>query len=615
MSVLLHPMPPGLMPAPRRLSRWALCLAAGLSLTLAGCGGGGAQDEGGGTPPPADITVIEGAVVKGPVEGAEVCAHRPAGAGAGALLGACVRTAADGSYRLEVPAVSGLVLLQARGGSYVDETTGVRTTVAAEAVLSTLATLTGGRFTAAVTPLTTLAANATLADGSPSAAAFAAQLQTVRDTFGLPGALDLAATLPQVGVEGDAYAAALAVVSRMVADGLPLAELLSTVDPQALREAWEAAAGGGGGGGGTEPPQPEISATGTLTVTGGRRDFTPQADGFEVKVNELSVQYAFTRETVVQQGSALVTQTERVELTTDRSGQVTFVSYLDDADALALYTCFSACGVTVSAPAGTRHPVTVRFDGTALSGGRSLQGSLTGEVAGAVWHPLEMPRGTDGLVAVNGVSQTVAFSQYDRSSLSGVVSRNLSLSLMDGSTVGVSQRGDGAATVTRVTSGGAFQMCFSACRVTLTDVAGGVTVAFDATPLSEGVTLGNTLFVARTTGQVSGGEGLSVTPDESSVSAFNDTLRYTFVDTAGLSSVLVEFRGGQVVSASVNFGGKLETYQCQAGGGLGAPTCAGITLAADRRTVRLANVSLAQFTLSGFGATRSFSGELVATGY
>ena len=54
-------------------------------------------------PPAAATTTVSGAVVKGPVSGAQVCAFAVAGSARGAALGSCTTTDASGNYSFAVP--------------------------------------------------------------------------------------------------------------------------------------------------------------------------------------------------------------------------------------------------------------------------------------------------------------------------------------------------------------------------------------------------------------------------------------------------------------------------------------------------------------------------------
>jgi hypothetical protein len=221
--------------------------ALSAALWLAACGG--SDDDTSAAPAPAPpvvlATQVTGSVVKGPLAGAEVCGFAVEGSARGAALGSCVTTDAEGNYTLSVPVGSGPLWLEATGGTYTDEATGVLTTLPAGVVLTTLATANGGDVSAVLTPLTTLALNAARAavgDGALDAAAFEAAATALLATFGLPATLDLATEVPAFGEQPNAYGEALTIISRMVAAGLALADLLATADPAELQAAYAAAA-------------------------------------------------------------------------------------------------------------------------------------------------------------------------------------------------------------------------------------------------------------------------------------------------------------------------------------------------------------------------------------
>jgi hypothetical protein len=225
---------------------FTLC-ALSAALFLAACGGDD-DDTTAAAPvvvPPA-VTQLTGAVVKGPVAGAQVCGYAVAGSARGAALGTCVTTDANGNYTLSLPVASGPLWLEASGGSYTDEATSAAATLPAGSVLASLATANGGNVTAMLTPLTTLALNAARAavgsTGTLDAAAFQAAATALLATFDLPATLDLTSTLPAFGTAANDYGTALTIVSRMVAAGLTLADLLATANPADLQAAYQAAA-------------------------------------------------------------------------------------------------------------------------------------------------------------------------------------------------------------------------------------------------------------------------------------------------------------------------------------------------------------------------------------
>lgn len=151
----LCPPPDMRLPERRPAVRTALAQASILAaVVLAGCGGGGG---GGDDPAPLTTATVTGAVVKGAVGGAAVCAYRIEGGAQGDRL-ACITSASDGSFSLTVPADGTPLWFQAHAGPgrYTDELTGDEAALDADLrsaqtiVPATLATV-------MLTPLTELA--------------------------------------------------------------------------------------------------------------------------------------------------------------------------------------------------------------------------------------------------------------------------------------------------------------------------------------------------------------------------------------------------------------------------------------------------------------------------
>lgn len=200
---------------------------------LVACGGGDAST--------ASATVISGSVVKGPVTGATVCAYDITGGSKGAATGACVPTDADGFYKLSLPQVSGSVLLEANGGTYIDETTAVRTSVTASSTFSSITSTSGGNVAAAITPLTTIAVNAARVAGTLSPTGFSQQVTNVLTAFGLDPKLDITTTVPVTSGTTDAHGRALITISRLIATGSTLPNILATTQPALLQDAYRIA--------------------------------------------------------------------------------------------------------------------------------------------------------------------------------------------------------------------------------------------------------------------------------------------------------------------------------------------------------------------------------------
>jgi len=198
-------------------------------------------------------------VVKGPVAGAQICAFSVAVGGRGAALGSCTTTDASGKYTLTLSVASQALWLEANGGNFTDEASGAVTALPPGSPLTALVRADGGEVTSLLTPLTTLALNAARANvgatGKPDAAAYATAATQLLSSFGLPSTLNINTTLPTFGASGNDYGKALLNISRMVTNGLTLAQILATAQPSQLQAAYNAAA---------NPPPP---AAAPLVVT------------------------------------------------------------------------------------------------------------------------------------------------------------------------------------------------------------------------------------------------------------------------------------------------------------------------------------------------------------
>ena len=142
------------------LAGFCRAVATTAVLALAGCGGGGGGSglSGGGTPPPVQ-GVITGTVVKGPVSSASVTAYAINNGTMGARI-ASATTDSQGAFRLAMGAHAGPVMLQASGGSYIDEAGGISMPMMSGDVLSAMLTsMTAGATVSGVqmTPLTSMA--------------------------------------------------------------------------------------------------------------------------------------------------------------------------------------------------------------------------------------------------------------------------------------------------------------------------------------------------------------------------------------------------------------------------------------------------------------------------
>lgn len=89
-------------------------------LLVAGCGGGGSSSDA----PGPGAGAVSGVVTKGPVGNATVTAYGVSGGQTGAQIGMAT-TDASGNFTMSIGAYGGPVMVQASGGSYRDEATGL----------------------------------------------------------------------------------------------------------------------------------------------------------------------------------------------------------------------------------------------------------------------------------------------------------------------------------------------------------------------------------------------------------------------------------------------------------------------------------------------------------
>lgn len=174
------------------ISKPLLFIPVCMALFLAGCGGGGGGSGGGATATGA--TTISGIASKGPLHNATIKVYRLGDDGSrGAQVGTSAQTGADGSYSVSLGDVSGAVLVEASGGTYIDEATGL--TRSLETPLRTALVNASGKTTAAVTALTEMAVKlAETPDGKlPPATISYAQNQVQTH---LANNIDIVKTLP-----------------------------------------------------------------------------------------------------------------------------------------------------------------------------------------------------------------------------------------------------------------------------------------------------------------------------------------------------------------------------------------------------------------------------------
>lgn len=247
----------------RQLSRFPFALtsaALGAAGLLAACGGGGSA-----------VTPISGSVVKGPVNGAQVCAFKAVAAGKGDQI-KCVTTNSAGAYTMEVDYV-GDVVIEASGGTYTDEATGTTKTLSDP--LQLVLNAQGTAATGIVTPLTSVAYSLSKAGtGGVSSASFGTAATTVASQFQL-GTANIATTMPAVTGTANAYGQILKAVSQYMANGNTLASFTSFSAPATIQTAFNTAYATANGSsvsftlGSTSTGTGTGSGAGTGTGTGG----------------------------------------------------------------------------------------------------------------------------------------------------------------------------------------------------------------------------------------------------------------------------------------------------------------------------------------------------------
>ena len=620
------------------ISRWLAGPVAALALLA--CGGGGGTS----TSPPAGTTSISGAVVKGPVNGAQVCGFALAGNTQGAPVGTCVTTDASGNYTLILPVGTGSLWLQATGGSYADEVTSAITNLSAGGPLSTLVTANGGTVNAMLTPLTTLALNAAAANvgsgGTLNAAAFNAAVSQVLTAFGLTG-LDIHGTLPLFGAGINNYGTALTAISQMVANGTSLATILANSNPSLLTTAYTAAAqtaggtgnsGAGSGGSGASG----ATASGTLALSGANPavaawgNFTPQASGFELKLSSgseahssnlndpSSTSYVFYKTATDANG-----QSVRVEIAVSKTNMAfapVWVSYTYGSNQTVRGSggYVGAGTVTISTPAGASHPVSVQFDQFKPSFDLTLHGTLVGDTTGALWTTAELPGTTSGNAAIDGTafSPTDAVVNSQGTSALYVLSDGRTLQLVGNTAHYTNQF---------------VYSCFSNCGISaVANAGGGTTFTFANTRLDRpnnggSRTLGGSITIGKTTGSLSTTNLGTFTPTGSTLGTRNDALISVFSGGAEGSPVIriltVTQRNATVVGVLANLSsqGNGQTYGCgapaDAAPGVVLPTCSGVTVDSSGLGVSFSNTSLGgSVAVGGVLPTQVLNGTVTAKG-
>ncbi len=159
-------------------------------------------------PAPTAATVVAGAAVKGPVANATVTVKNASGATL-----ATGSTSASGAYSISVPAVSGDVVVEITGGTYIDEATNLSTALATP--LRNVLTLNGATVEGYVTPLTTLAY--TFAFGTATTGITASAFNTRATSLASQFQLTNLNTLPVVSGSLNTYGQVLRGLSQYLA--------------------------------------------------------------------------------------------------------------------------------------------------------------------------------------------------------------------------------------------------------------------------------------------------------------------------------------------------------------------------------------------------------------
>jgi hypothetical protein len=141
-------------PVNTRISTLAALVAS--SFFVLACGG---SSSGGGTTNPPAAGTVSGTVVKGPVSGAGVTAYAITNGTMGAQIGGGT-TDSTGSFNISIGDYAGPMMLQASGGTYVDEATGTTmTTQPGDVMACAIPSVAAGASTTGIqiTPLTSMA--------------------------------------------------------------------------------------------------------------------------------------------------------------------------------------------------------------------------------------------------------------------------------------------------------------------------------------------------------------------------------------------------------------------------------------------------------------------------
>ncbi|MBZ0157059.1 MAG: hypothetical protein K8I29_12715 [Alphaproteobacteria bacterium] len=225
--------------------RMAMFFLAGVTgVLLVSCGGGGGTTSSAeATTTTGSDTIVNGIVSKGPVSGATVNGYAIENGGKGRLLGSAM-TGQNGAFTMNMGQYNGPMLLEAYGGSYVDEATGVSTDMGTM-IFRTAMENVSGNTTMALTPMTEMAVQ--YMNGNYSDQMMTTANQVMGSAFGVS---DIVRTLPKevgtastTGQENETYyglmLAAMSRFSSTTNTDIPalmqgMLDAMTTNDTQAL---------------------------------------------------------------------------------------------------------------------------------------------------------------------------------------------------------------------------------------------------------------------------------------------------------------------------------------------------------------------------------------------
>jgi hypothetical protein len=209
----------------------------GFVASFSGCGGSDGSSVTNGAP----SINLAGQIIKGPVNGAKVCAYAIVdGTKANDPLATCVNSAADGQYTINIPtSYLGDIYVQASDGSYIDESSGK--TISLSSPLLSFVSAAGPKV-GIVSPLTTLAVNSS---ATLTSAAFSTAAESVKARAGLGAEVRLTETAPTFSANSrtatNSYAAVLGGISQyMNTNGVSLGQAASAMmaaDQAAFKDA------------------------------------------------------------------------------------------------------------------------------------------------------------------------------------------------------------------------------------------------------------------------------------------------------------------------------------------------------------------------------------------